>query len=144
MMRTRTIFPLFLLLSLLSLTLSFLVPHQLRPTNAVIQYHPPHSTNISKTKLKASSNKDVIPEPKKTNDLDGDLRTKLISESIAPWRTVRLFFYFSLGSGALIGGLITLAGTIAAMASSRPDVDLNTEVSVKDPFYIHAFVITCQ
>jgi hypothetical protein len=48
--------------------------------------------------------------------------------SIAPWRTVRLFFYGTLGAGALIGGLITLAGTAAALQGARPDLDLGEQV----------------
>eukprot|EP00527_Entomoneis_sp_CCMP2396_P001957 CAMPEP_0198139124 /NCGR_PEP_ID=MMETSP1443-20131203/2457_1 /TAXON_ID=186043 /ORGANISM="Entomoneis sp., Strain CCMP2396" /LENGTH=329 /DNA_ID=CAMNT_0043801153 /DNA_START=128 /DNA_END=1117 /DNA_ORIENTATION=- len=66
-------------------------------------------------------------EKKKKSGLDEKMRNKLLTESIAPWRTVRLFFYFSLGLGAFIGGMITLAGTIAAITQARPDVDLNTE-----------------
>jgi hypothetical protein len=59
---------------------------------------------------------------------DEGLRSKLVSESIAPWRTVRLFFYGSLGTGALIGGLVTLSGTAAALSGARPDLDLNEQV----------------
>lgn len=56
-------------------------------------------------------------------------RSRLISESIAPWRTLRLFLYGSAASGAFVGGLITLTGAIAAMNGRglRTDVDLNTE-----------------
>ena len=68
-------------------------------------------------------------DKKKKGALDESMRTKLISESIAPWRTLRLFLYGALGSGAFIGGLITLSGTLAAMSSGNSDVDLNTEVS---------------
>ena len=56
------------------------------------------------------------------------MRSKLLSESIAPWRTVRLFLYVAAGSGALLGGLITLSGVAAALSGARTDVDLNTEV----------------
>ena len=59
--------------------------------------------------------------------IDASTRSKLLAESIAPWRTVRLFGYFSLGSGATIGGLITLSGVAAAVAGARTDLDLNTE-----------------
>lgn len=45
-------------------------------------------------------------EKKKKGGLDEGMRNKLVSESIAPWRTIRLFLYGSLGSGAFIGGLI--------------------------------------
>ncbi|CAB9507849.1 expressed unknown protein [Seminavis robusta] len=73
----------------------------------------------------SSSNED---QKKKTKGpFDEGLRTKLVSESIAPWRTLRLFLYGSLGSGAAVGGFITLAGTLAALSGARTDVDLNTE-----------------
>ena len=65
---------------------------------------------------------------KKKGAFDEGLRTKLVSESIAPWRTLRLFLYGALGSGAAVGGFITLAGTAAALSGARTDLDLNTEV----------------
>lgn len=65
---------------------------------------------------------------KRKGPFDEGLRNKLVSESIAPWRTLRLFLYFSLGSGAFIGGLITLSATAAALSSGREDFDINTEV----------------
>ena len=64
---------------------------------------------------------------KKKGGLEESVRTKLVSESIAPWRTLRLFLYFSLGSGALVGGLITLTG-FAAVVSGVKEGDINTEV----------------
>ena len=72
------------------------------------------------TQLHESSNK-------KKGGLDESVRTKLVSESIAPWRTLRLFLYFSLGSGALVGGLITLTG-FAAVVSGAKEGNINTEV----------------
>jgi Low psii accumulation1 / Rep27 len=60
--------------------------------------------------------------------LDENVKNRLVKETIAPWRPLRLFLYFALGSGAMIGGLITLSGTLAAMSGARPDVDLNAEV----------------
>lgn len=68
---------------------------------------------------------------KKKKGLDENLRNKLVTESIAPWRTVRLFLYFSCGSGALIGGLITLTGFIAALTNRNEDLNVNTEVRKK-------------
>jgi hypothetical protein len=59
--------------------------------------------------------------------LEKNTRAKIISESIAPWRTFRLFVCGTLGSGAAVGGLITLAGLIAGITGSRTDVDVNTE-----------------
>lgn len=77
-----------------------------------------HQKSISK--LHESSNK-------KKGGLDESVRTKLVSESIAPWRTLRLFLYFSLGSGAFVGGLITLTG-LAAVVSGAKEGNVNTEV----------------
>lgn len=65
-------------------------------------------------------------DPKKGR-LEESVRNKLVTESIAPWRTLRLFLYFSLGSGALVGGLITLTGTAALLSGAR-EGDVNTEV----------------
>ena len=69
---------------------------------------------------------------KKVGGLDENVRNKLVSESIAPWRTLRLFFYFSLGSGALIGGFIALTGTLAAISNGQADAedfDMNAQVN---------------
>jgi len=57
-----------------------------------------------------------------------ELRKKIVAESIAPWRTLRLFTYAALGSGAALGGFITLAGVMAGLSGARSDIDLNTEV----------------
>ena len=65
---------------------------------------------------------------KKKGPFDEGLRTKLVSESIAPWRSLRLFLYGSAASGAAVGGFITLTGTLAAISGARTDVDLNVEV----------------
>lgn len=77
---------------------------------------------------------DLSREDKVLNDaskskgrVDPETRKKLLAESIAPWRTIRLFFYASLGSGAALGGFITLTGVLAALSGARNDVDLNTE-----------------
>lgn len=64
---------------------------------------------------------------KKKGSLEEGTRSKLLAESIAPWRAVRLFFYAGLGSGAALGGFITLTGVIAALSGARTDLDLNTE-----------------
>ena len=50
---------------------------------------------------------------------------KLLAETIAPFRGLRLFFYGAFASGAFAGGLITLSGVIAAMNGVRSDIDLN-------------------
>lgn len=59
--------------------------------------------------------------------LEKSTRAKIISESIAPWRTFRLFVCATLGSGAALGGLITLAGLVAGLTGARSDVDIQTE-----------------
>jgi hypothetical protein len=66
-------------------------------------------------------------DQKKKTGIDEKVRTKLLSESIAPWRSLRLFLYGSLGTGALIGGLITLSGS-AAIVSGAKEGDMNTQV----------------
>jgi hypothetical protein len=70
----------------------------------------------------------LFSEPSKKGGLETGLRSKLVSESIAPWRTLRLFAYGALGSGAFIGGLINISGAIAG--SKSPDFNLNTEVGL--------------
>ena len=64
---------------------------------------------------------------RKKGGVDPRMRTKLVSESIAPWRTLRLFLYAALGSGAFIGGLVNLSGFMGSIASGQ-DIDVNTEV----------------
>lgn len=64
---------------------------------------------------------------KKKGGLDPEVRSRLLTESIAPWRTLRLFLYISLGSGAFLGGLITLSGVAAALSGAKGDVDMNPE-----------------
>ena len=69
-------------------------------------------------------------DKKKGGGLDEGLRNKLVTESIAPWRTLRLFLYGALGSGAFIGGLINISGAVAA--SNSPDFNLQTEVGTEN------------
>lgn len=80
---------------------------------------------VSQTRLHSTSDK---KKKKNKAAFDEGLRTKLVSESIAPWRTLRLFLYGALGSGAAVGGFITLAGAAAAFSGARTDLDLNTEL----------------
>jgi Low psii accumulation1 / Rep27 len=89
--------------------------------------HPHGRSGITSTELYSSNE----GKTKKKKGLDENLRNKLVTESIAPWRTVRLFLYFSCGSGALIGGLITLTGFIAALSNGKEDLNVNTEVRQK-------------
>jgi hypothetical protein len=86
------------------------------------------SPTTTTTTLWSTPSGDGDNEKKSSAGFDEKLRTKLVSETIAPWRSVRLFAYGSLGSGALIGGLITLSGTAAALSGVRPDLELNTQV----------------
>jgi len=50
--------------------------------------------------------------------------SRLLTESIAPWRSLRLFLYTALGSGAALGGFLTLTGTLAVLSGARSDLDL--------------------
>ena len=83
------------------------------------------NADVRTTKLHDSAMA-LFAEPKKNGGLDTAMRSKLVTESIAPWRTLRLFFYGALGSGAFIGGLINISGAVAG--SNRPEFNLNTEV----------------
>jgi Low psii accumulation1 / Rep27 len=74
-------------------------------------------------------------DDKKKDGLDSKVRTKLLAESIAPWRTVRLYFYGGFGISAFVGGLITLSAVVAAMGGNRPDVDLNEQVRLSTTPY---------
>lgn len=70
----------------------------------------------------------LAAESKKTKSgLDPSVRDKLVTESIAPWRSLRIFLYISLGLGATLAGVITLLGVVAALSGARTDLDLNTE-----------------
>jgi hypothetical protein len=88
------------------------------------------NNNNSVMPTSSASSLIILSETEKKGGLDGKVRSKLLSESIAPWRTLRLFFYGSLGSGAFIGGLINTSGAIAG--SNSPDFNLNTEVSTSN------------
>lgn len=91
-----------------------------------------HSTRSSFVTVLAANGKKATSEDetvvKQSTRMDPAVRSKLLAESIAPWRAVRLFLYGSLGSGAAVGGFITLAGTLAALSGARSDLDLNTQV----------------
>eukprot|EP00979_Chaetoceros_neogracilis_P013033 scaffold3646_cov257-Chaetoceros_neogracile.AAC.1 len=81
------------------------------------------SSSSSSTSLFMAEEENKI----KKGGLDTSTRSRLLSESIAPWRTLRLFLYGSLGSGAALGGFITLAGVVAGISGARADLDLKTE-----------------
>lgn len=69
------------------------------------------------------------PTESKKGGLEAGVKNKLLAETIAPWRSVRLFLYGALGSGAFVGGMITLTGVAAALSGARSDLDLGVEVS---------------
>ncbi|KAL7527696.1 hypothetical protein ACHAXR_003964 [Thalassiosira sp. AJA248-18] len=64
---------------------------------------------------------------KKKEGLDRKVSNKLLTETIAPFRGLRLFLYASFASGAFVGGLITASGVAAALSGVREDLDLNAE-----------------
>jgi Low psii accumulation1 / Rep27 len=92
-----------------------------------------HQSSAGLLVLHASTDSSDEKEKKKSGaaKLDENVKNRLVKETIAPWRPLRLFLYFALGSGAMIGGLITLSGTLAAMSGARTDIDLNTEVRIE-------------
>jgi len=110
----------------LAVTVSLLFPmawsFTATPLTSVRSYSAGRTFQQPRTRLFAEAE-----QKKKKGSLDESVRTKLVSESIAPWRTLRLFLYGALGSGAFIGGLINLTGT-AAVFSGAKEGDLNTEV----------------
>lgn len=82
----------------------------------------------SSTSLRAEeSSSDKKSSSSSSSGLDKQVKSRLITESIAPWRTLRLFLYFALGSGAALGGFITATGVIAGLSGARTDINLNTE-----------------
>jgi hypothetical protein len=72
----------------------------------------------------------IYAKKKSKDALDESVQKKLVSETLAPYRPLRLFLYGALGSGAAVGGLITLSGVAAVLSGARTDLDLNTEVSL--------------
>lgn len=95
---------------------------------ALYSTSPPNSSNNNNNNN--TKNKTTTPNQKKSSSgrVNDRLRNKLVAETIAPWRAVRLFLYGALGSGAALGGFVTLTGTLAALSGARTDLDLSTEV----------------
>jgi Low psii accumulation1 / Rep27 len=62
---------------------------------------------------------------KKKDAIDPSVQAKLVTESIAPWRSLRVYLYTALGAGAALGGFITLSGVLATLSGARNDLDLN-------------------
>jgi len=100
--------------------------------NHAISFTTPSTTsssnhNLPRTTTTTSTSLSAEKETKQKGGIDREVQSRLLAESIAPWRTLRLFLYFSLGSGAALGGFITAAGVAAALSGARTDVDLNAE-----------------
>lgn len=92
------------------------------PASSVISTHQYEAQNYrtpTKTELNSEKND-------KTGLAPG-VSKNLLTETIAPFRGLRLFFYGAFASGAFVGGLITLSGVAAALNGLRGDVDMNTE-----------------
>mmetsp|Transcript_8573 Transcript_8573/g.12587 ORF Transcript_8573/g.12587 Transcript_8573/m.12587 type:complete len:357 (+) Transcript_8573:69-1139(+) len=127
-----------LLLSNIAITSAFFVSpanleiRSLTATNFVSPLNTLARKNAALTLHSSKRESDTIEEAAGTKGkgkaaVDPGLRSKLLSESIAPWRTLRLFLYASFGFGAFLGGLITLSGVAAFLSGARDDVDLNAE-----------------
>lgn len=82
--------------------------------------------NVKQTPALSTRSLVLYTENRRKGGLDEGLRNKLVTESIAPWRTLRLFLYGSLGSGAFVGGLVNTSGAVAA--SKSPEFNLNAEL----------------
>lgn len=118
------------------------IPHQkLQVASTVKSLNRPSTlpfktiVDVNPTQLQMSSNdgketreERILSEAAKGKGrVDTETRKKLLAESIAPWRGFRLFLYTSLGSGAALGGFITLTGVLAALNGARDDLDLDAE-----------------
>jgi len=78
----------------------------------------PPSPTRQQQRRRTATTKLYAEKKNKKGQIDESLRTKLVSETIAPWRSLRLFLYFALGSGAFVSGLITLSSVVAGLSSS--------------------------
>jgi len=86
--------------------------------------HHHHQNHRSTTILSMNGKNDEGPSSRTTIKPNN----KLLAESIAPWRTLRIFFYVSLGSGALLGGFINLTGLAANLSGAGPPgLDINMQ-----------------
>ena len=133
----------FLLLALLLATSSAFAPVRSQ-RHAHLRHTDPHGVDRSCDSTTTTTTTLLFHTPetnKQKKPYDELLRKKLLSESIAPWRTIRLFLYGSLGSGALVGGLIQLTGLLAALSAGKQDsIDMNTEVTYTLYIYIYEYV----
>ena len=106
---------------------------------AAIHGFAPPSTSASTTKNIARQRSQYAPraasitslrekKKSKSSERDSAVSNKLLVETVAPFRGLRLFFYAAFASGAFVGGLINASGAVAALSGLRGDeVDMNTE-----------------
>jgi len=130
-MKQISVLPSLLLLLLVPLSSSFIITSSNNNNNDLLllrstSLSPKKKILVSPLNL-ADDNNENKPKSTSNTGLDPTVRDKLLAESIAPWRSLRKFIYSAGGAGALIGGLITLTGTLAGLAGRRPDLDMNTE-----------------
>lgn len=81
----------------------------------------------SPSRIISTRSSTVALREKKKGGLDTNVSNKLLEETVAPWRGLRLFLYAAFASSALVGGFITASGVVAALNGLRTDVDMNTE-----------------
>lgn len=101
-------------------------------TATISSFHPSviltRSSANTLTSLKEKNDSTSTSEStNKKSGIDRKVSNKLLAETIAPFRGLRLFFYGAFASGAFVGGLITASGVAAALSGVRTDLDLNTE-----------------
>lgn len=96
-----------------------------------IKKHPSDSLIFRSTMTSYPSSIFMASDNDKKAEVDGGISSRLLAETIAPWRSLRLFLYFSLGSGAFVGGLITLSRILAASRFQNDQLDLNPEVNLE-------------
>lgn len=123
-----------MLLATATQVVGFIPQHAIKTPSNTKAFSNIQSQYVSQLLMSSNGGNNESREERVLNDaakskgnVDAETRKKLLAESIAPWRTIRLFFYGSLGSGAALGGFITLTGVLAALSGARDDVDLNTE-----------------
>mmetsp|Transcript_18797 Transcript_18797/g.28993 ORF Transcript_18797/g.28993 Transcript_18797/m.28993 type:complete len:351 (+) Transcript_18797:106-1158(+) len=109
----------------LGTTSAFVPPQRLAP--GVVHQKSPESNNVMSPSSSSLLTLHAEEKKKSKGGVDASMKTKLLAESIAPWRTLRVFFYGAAASGAFLGGMITLAGAAAGITGARTDLDMNTE-----------------
>ena len=108
-------------------------PHHTQITSLSFQRNAdiiPSSSGRSSTRITSTSLRETKDGSASSSASDGKKKrvsSKLLEESVAPFRGLRLFLYGSFASGAAVGGFITATGIAAALSGARPDLDLNAE-----------------